>query len=423
MKITRVLTSTVIAMVIAGAMLLTPTAANARVFLSVGIAPPLIPVYEQPLAPGCGYIWTPGYWAYGDDGYYWVDGAWVYPPYVDALWTPGYWGWGYGGYFWNAGYWGRHIGYYGGINYGFGYFGTGFYGGYWNGGRFFYNGAYNHLGFHDGFVYNHPVAGFDGRPGGAAFARNEGGGFNRGGAVGPNRGSSLNGNNFASRAGNPNAESRGGFGGNTARNTYNGGAARSFSGNNGFAQSRGSYAPQQQARSFSGGSRPAPSAEQRRRPVWRRWSSASGPLPSPVAGASVAAVGADSTVVAAVAVATAAAVTGKTSPNQPGRAEEKSSALGRWCPILGAKRHGVSAKLTRNRSTMPCGVASLTTIAAIRSNAPGRASDFARTAIAARRSGSSSSPRSPSSRVAGVTSRCSIITDAPACISTSAFFR
>ncbi len=104
-------------MVIAGAMLMVPSTASARVFVSVGIAPPLIPVYEQPLAPGYGYIWTPGYWAWGDNGYYWVDGAWVYPPYVDALWTPGYWGWGDGGYFWNAGYWGRSIGYYGGINY------------------------------------------------------------------------------------------------------------------------------------------------------------------------------------------------------------------------------------------------------------------------------------------------------------------
>jgi len=172
MRIARVFKSTLVAAVIAGALLLwAPTAANARVFVSVGIAPPLIPVYAQPIAPGYGYIWTPGYWAYGDDGYDWVDGAWVYPPYVGALWTPGYWGWGGGGYLWNAGYWGRHIGYYGGINYGFGYFGVGFWGGYWNGGHFFYNGAYNHLGFHDGFVYNHPVAGFDGRPGGAAFDR------------------------------------------------------------------------------------------------------------------------------------------------------------------------------------------------------------------------------------------------------------
>ena len=84
-------------------------------------------------------------------------------------------GLGDAGYFWNAGYWGQTVGYYGGINYGFGYFGTGFYGGYWNGGHFFYNSAYNHLGFrdhdHDRFVYNQRVNGFDGRPGGASFVR------------------------------------------------------------------------------------------------------------------------------------------------------------------------------------------------------------------------------------------------------------
>ena len=34
--------------------------------------PPPLPDYEQPQAPGDGYMWTPGYWAYGQDGYYWV---------------------------------------------------------------------------------------------------------------------------------------------------------------------------------------------------------------------------------------------------------------------------------------------------------------------------------------------------------------
>ncbi len=102
-------------------------------------APPAIPDYQQPDAPGDGYIWTPGYWAWTGDGYEWVQGAWVAAPYTGALWTPGYWGYGYNGYFWNAGYWGPYVGYYGGINYGFGYFGIGFYGGYWGGGHFWYN--------------------------------------------------------------------------------------------------------------------------------------------------------------------------------------------------------------------------------------------------------------------------------------------
>ena len=32
-----------------------------------------------------------------------------------------------------AGYWGPHVGYYGGVNYGFGYMGVGFAGGAWRG--------------------------------------------------------------------------------------------------------------------------------------------------------------------------------------------------------------------------------------------------------------------------------------------------
>lgn len=111
----------------------------AGVFISVGIAPPPLPIYVQPIMPGPGYIWTPGYWAYGDGGYFWVPGTWVLAPYVGALWTPGYWGWSNGFYVFNAGYWGPHVGFYGGINYGYGYDGVGYRGGYWNHGRFNYN--------------------------------------------------------------------------------------------------------------------------------------------------------------------------------------------------------------------------------------------------------------------------------------------
>ena len=129
------------------AMLAVPAASFAGVFVSVNIAPPILPVYEQPLCPGDGYIWTPGYWAYADDGgYYWVPGTWVLAPYTGALWTPGYWGWNNGLYAWNGGYWGLHIGFYGGVNYGFGYYGHGYEGGYWNHGAFTYNRTINHLG-------------------------------------------------------------------------------------------------------------------------------------------------------------------------------------------------------------------------------------------------------------------------------------
>ena len=94
---------------------------------------------RSPSAPGPGYLWTPGYWGWNDDGgYYWVPGTWVVAP-VGMLWTPGYWGWGGGFYAWHAGYWGPHVGFYGGINYGFGYGGVGFAGGEWRGGAFYYN--------------------------------------------------------------------------------------------------------------------------------------------------------------------------------------------------------------------------------------------------------------------------------------------
>src|ERR1017187_3715438 len=62
--------------------------------VSINIAPPVLPIYEQPPLPAPGFLWTPGYWAYGDAGYFWVPGVWVRPPHVGLLWTPGYWGWG-----------------------------------------------------------------------------------------------------------------------------------------------------------------------------------------------------------------------------------------------------------------------------------------------------------------------------------------
>jgi WXXGXW repeat (2 copies) len=120
-------------------------ASFSQVFISVHIGPPALPVYEQPICPGAGYLWTPGYWGWNDDGgYYWVPGTWVVAP-VGLLWTPGYWGWSEGAYLWHAGYWGPHIGFYGGINYGFGYGGVGFVGGEWRGGAFFYNTAVMHV--------------------------------------------------------------------------------------------------------------------------------------------------------------------------------------------------------------------------------------------------------------------------------------
>ncbi len=140
--------------VVAPMLTLPATQANAGVFVGVAIAPPVLPVYVQPPLPAEGFIWTPGYWAYGDAGYYWVPGVWVHPPRVGLLWTPGYWGFAGGLYGWHAGYWGPHVGFYGGVNYGFGYGGVGFFGGEWRGGVFAYNRAVaNFGGVHVNNVY------------------------------------------------------------------------------------------------------------------------------------------------------------------------------------------------------------------------------------------------------------------------------
>src|SRR5580658_3157592 len=114
------------------------------VAVSITIAPPVLPVYTQPICPGDGYLWTPGYWAWDSD-YYWVPGTWVMAPEPGYLWTPGYWGWGNEGYFFNQGYWGMSVGFYGGIDYGFGYFGRGYEGGRWDNGHFFYNTTLNNV--------------------------------------------------------------------------------------------------------------------------------------------------------------------------------------------------------------------------------------------------------------------------------------
>jgi hypothetical protein len=69
----------------------------------------------------------------------------VLAPTVGYLWTPGYWGWVDGIYVWNGGYWGPHVGFYGGVNYGYGYGGHGYEGGRWNNGVFNYNRSVNNV--------------------------------------------------------------------------------------------------------------------------------------------------------------------------------------------------------------------------------------------------------------------------------------
>jgi hypothetical protein len=143
MSITRSIRSPLFAFVL----LAMSAAAYAQLSVSISFAPPELPVYEQPLCPGDGYLWTPGYWAYAnsDYGYYWVPGTWVMAPEPGLLWTPAYWGWRGNGYFFNEGYWGTQVGFYGGVSYGYGYYGEGYEGGRWQSGRFYYNRSVNNV--------------------------------------------------------------------------------------------------------------------------------------------------------------------------------------------------------------------------------------------------------------------------------------
>ena len=139
--------------------------------------PPPLPEYDQPPLPAPGYYWTPGYWAWNNYDYYWVPGAWVEPPRPGLLWTPAYWAFVAGVYAFTPGYWAPHVGFYGGIDYGFGYNGAGYFGGRWDDGRYFYNDAANNLGaVHVANVYSEKVvnnttvnrASFNGGAGGVA---------------------------------------------------------------------------------------------------------------------------------------------------------------------------------------------------------------------------------------------------------------
>jgi hypothetical protein len=138
----------------------TPAFAQSPTDISVDVDPPDLLSSDQPPVPGDGYLWSPGYWAWSDEDqdYYWVPGAWVLVPQPGLLWTPGYWATDGAAFVWFAGYWGPHVGFYGGVDYGFGFGGSGYEGAYWQGGRLFYNQAVNNVaGAKLANVYSKPV--------------------------------------------------------------------------------------------------------------------------------------------------------------------------------------------------------------------------------------------------------------------------
>jgi hypothetical protein len=139
--------SALVLMLSAGSVAALTAPAHAQVSISVNVAPPPLPVYEQPPMPADNLIWAPGYWSWSraEADYYWVPGTWVPAPRVGLLWTPGYWGWSDTAFVFYPGYWATQVGFYGGVDYGYGYTGDGYFGGRWQDGAFFYNRAVNNV--------------------------------------------------------------------------------------------------------------------------------------------------------------------------------------------------------------------------------------------------------------------------------------
>ena len=55
------------------------------------VPPPAVRVEAYGVAPGAGYVWTPGYWGWRGGSYVWVGGRWALPPRARAVWAAPYW--------------------------------------------------------------------------------------------------------------------------------------------------------------------------------------------------------------------------------------------------------------------------------------------------------------------------------------------
>ena len=67
-------------------------------------APPPPPVETVVVAPGPGFMWVDGEWAW-NGGWVWVGGHWAYPPHPHAMWVRGYWASGPHGWYRSPGHW------------------------------------------------------------------------------------------------------------------------------------------------------------------------------------------------------------------------------------------------------------------------------------------------------------------------------
>jgi hypothetical protein len=73
--------------------------------LYVRVGPPAPIVEAAVIAPGRGYVWTPGFYRWDGAAYVWARGRYVFPPRARAAWAPGHWVRGRRGWYFVDGRW------------------------------------------------------------------------------------------------------------------------------------------------------------------------------------------------------------------------------------------------------------------------------------------------------------------------------
>lgn len=82
---------------------LTACAGGGGYYVRTAPPPPLVERYGP--APGYGFVWVQGYYAYNGGRYGWVQGRWVRPPRPGRRWEGGRWESYRNGYRWHDGRW------------------------------------------------------------------------------------------------------------------------------------------------------------------------------------------------------------------------------------------------------------------------------------------------------------------------------
>jgi hypothetical protein len=67
------------------------SAATPRTRVYVRVGPPAPIVERRVVAPGPGYVWTPGYHTWNGHAYVWRPGRWHRGPRAHARWAPAHW--------------------------------------------------------------------------------------------------------------------------------------------------------------------------------------------------------------------------------------------------------------------------------------------------------------------------------------------